>query len=71
MISGVLTRMTQHPQPELTAYIYTTIGDFFDFDDLEDEQIKSDSLNDSGIISGTVNLFVNLLERSRENLYTV
>src|SRR5436190_6782664 len=27
MISEVLTRITQHPKPELTAYIYTTIGD--------------------------------------------
>jgi len=71
MISEVLKRMTQHPQPELTAHIHTTIGDFFGFDDLDDEEIESDSLNDSGIVSGTVTLFVNLLESARENLHTV
>jgi hypothetical protein len=66
IISEVLKRMTQHPQPELTAHIHTTIGDFFGFDDLDDEEINGDSLNDSGIISGTVTLFINLLESARE-----
>jgi hypothetical protein len=69
IITEALKRMTQHPQPELTGHLYEMIGDFFDFTDLEDEDIESGSVNDSGIISGAVNLFVNLLEKAKENLY--
>jgi len=45
------------------------IGDFFQFDDLKNEDIENNSANDAGIISGAMNLFVNLLEKVRQSLY--
>jgi len=69
IITEALKRITEHSQPELVGHLYEMIGDFFGLDDLKDDDIESGSVNDSGIISGAVNLFVNLLEKSRENLY--
>jgi hypothetical protein len=68
IMGEVLKRITQHSQPELIAHLYQIIGDFFTFDDLEQEEVENGSANDAGIISGAVNLFVNLLEKTRQEL---
>ena len=69
VMGEALKRMTQHPQHELIGHLYEMIGDYFGFNDLEDEEFENGSANDSGIISGAVNLFVNLLEKARQELY--
>ncbi len=68
IMGEVLKRMTQHPQPELIGHLYETIGDFFEFNELESEEDENDPANDAGIVSGAVNLFVNLLEKARQEL---
>jgi hypothetical protein len=68
LIGEVLRRMTKHPQSELIGYIYVQIGDFFGMEQLEDENSDDPSFNDAGIISGVINSFVNLLEKTRETL---
>ena len=69
IMQEAIKRMTNHPQPELIGYLYKQIGDFFQFDNLKKDDIDNNSTNDSGIISGTINLFINLLEKARQNLY--
>jgi hypothetical protein len=69
LIGEVMKRMTKHSQATLIGYLYTLIGDFFKLDELQDEDFENDSYRDSGIISGAVNSFVNLLEKSRQDLY--
>jgi len=69
IMKEALKRMTSHPQSELIGHLYELIGDFFQFDDLKNEDIENNSTNDAGIISGTMNLFVNLLEKARQSLY--
>ncbi len=71
LIAEVMRRMIKHPQAALVGHLYMLIGDFFELDKFEDEDIENDSYHDSGIISGAVNSFINLLEKSRQGLYAL
>jgi hypothetical protein len=69
VIDEALHRMIAHPQAALIGHLYMQIGDFFEFDEQEDEEFENDIHRDSGILTGVINLFVNLLEKSRQSLY--
>jgi hypothetical protein len=70
MINEALQRMTQHPQSELIGYLYTQIGDYFGIEELDDDDSDDPVYRDVGLISGVMNTYVNLLEKTREVLYT-
>ena len=69
IMQEAIKRMTSHPQPELIGHLYGRIGDYIQFDELKNVDIENNSTNDAGIISGTINLFINLLEKARQSLY--
>ena len=69
LMSEVLRRMIEHPQAALMSYVHLQIGDFFEIDEQEDEDFDEDEYLDSGVISKTLNTFINLLEKARQGLY--
>ena len=68
LIDEALKRMTEHPQAALAEHLRMQIDDFFGPDQLQDENSKKSSYPDAGIISGVINSFINLLEKTRETL---
>lgn len=66
MIGEALKRITSHPQSELVGYLYMLIGDYFGLD--EDQESEENPKYDAGVISGVINSFINLLEKSRQPL---
>lgn len=71
LMSEVLRRMMEHPQAALMSYVHLQIGDFFEIDEQEEEDFDEDEYLDSGVISKTLNTFINLLEKARQGLYIV
>ena len=69
LMEEAINRITDHPQPELMMMLFKQVGDFFQIDDLKNEEIDDNSNNDAGLISGVINMFINLLEKARQPLY--
>lgn len=65
LLRETLRRMTEHPQAQLIGHLYTQIGDFFGEEQLSEENAGSGSYHDAGIISGVMNSYINLLEKTR------
>jgi hypothetical protein len=69
MLQEAINRTTQHPQAQLIGLLYTQIGDYFGFDEMDENDPESSGYQDAGITSGVINSFINLLEKARQVLY--
>ena len=69
MLQEAISRTMQHPQAQLIGLLYTHIGDFFGFEEMDENDPESSGYQDAGITSGVINSFINLLEKARQVLY--